>query len=66
MGSDVNPKYLPKRQGDIKHSQADISNLEKINLKIDTTNFENQLSATVKWFEEEFKRDIPNFKSKNI
>ncbi len=50
LESDVKVKYLPKRPGDIKHSQADISNLEKINLKIDTTNFEDQLIETVNWF----------------
>ncbi len=55
LESDVNVKYLPKRQGDIKHSQADISKLSEINLKIDTANFENQLSETVKWFKDELE-----------
>lgn len=53
LGSDVNVKYLPKRHGDIRYSQADISKLSQINLKIDATNFENQLSETVKWFKDE-------------
>lgn len=53
LESEINVKYLPKRQGDIKHSQADISNLNKINLKIDTKNFENQLAETIDWFKNE-------------
>lgn len=51
LGSDLEPKYLPERPGDIKHSLADVTNMEKINLKIDSTNFEKQLVQTVKWFE---------------
>jgi UDP-glucose 4-epimerase len=51
LGSDLEPKYLPERPGDIKHSLADVSNMEKINLKIDSTDFEKQLAETVKWFE---------------
>ncbi len=51
LNSDLKPKYLPKRQGDIKHSLADISNMEKINCKVDSSNFEQQLQDTVKWFE---------------
>lgn len=56
LDSDVNAKYLPKRFGDIMHSQADISNLNKINLEIDTTNFKNQLSETVNWFKKDLKK----------
>ena len=48
--SDLEPKYLPERPGDIKHSLADISNMEKINLKIDSDNFESQLIETINWF----------------
>ena len=58
LGSDVNVKYLPERLGDIKHSQADISNLDKIDVKINTTDFNNQLAETVKWFEKDLKKDI--------
>lgn len=50
MGSDLDPKYLPKRPGDIKHSLADTSNMEKINLKINSGDFESQLIETVNWF----------------
>lgn len=50
LNSDLEPIYLPERQGDIKHSLADISNMEKINLKIDSSDFENQLVETINWF----------------
>lgn len=50
LGSDLEPKYLPERPGDIKHSLADVSNMEKIDLKIDSTDFEAQLQETVNWF----------------
>lgn len=50
LGSDLEPKYLPERPGDIKHSLADISNMAKINLKIDTKYFEKQLTETIEWF----------------
>ena len=50
LGSDLEPKYLPERPRDIKHSLADISNMEKINLKIDSDNFESQLIETINWF----------------
>ena len=50
LGSELKPKYLPKRPGDIKHSLADTSNMEKINLKIDYGNFEDQIIETVNWF----------------
>lgn len=51
LGSDLQPVYLPERQGDIKHSLADITNMEKINCKVDSTDFEKQIMDTVKWFE---------------
>lgn len=50
LGSDLEPKYLSERPGDIKHSLADTKNMEKIDLKIDSSNFENQLIETVNWF----------------
>lgn len=50
LNSEIEPIYLPERQGDIKHSLADISNMEKINLKIDSSNFEEQLKETIEWF----------------
>lgn len=53
VDSDLIPKYLPERQGDIKHSLADISNMKKINCKIDNNNFEKQLVETINWFRRE-------------
>ena len=50
LNSDLKPEYLPPRQGDIKHSLADISNMKKINLKIDSNDFEKQLEETIEWF----------------
>lgn len=51
LNSDITPIYLPNRQGDIKHSLADISKMEKIDINVDTTNFEIQLKETIEWFE---------------
>lgn len=50
LNSGMEPKYLPERQGDIKHSLADVRNLEKINFKIDSSDFESQLTQTIEWF----------------
>ena len=50
LKSDIEAEYLPERKGDIKHSLADVSNLEMINVKIDSENFENQLIETIEWF----------------
>lgn len=50
LHSDLEPEYLPERQGDIKHSLADVKNMEKINFKIDSANFEKQLEETINWF----------------
>lgn len=50
LESDFEPKYLPERPGDIKHSLADNSKLEMIDIKIDSANFEKHLEETVNWF----------------
>lgn len=50
LGKDIEPEYLPKRLGDIKHSLADTSNLNKINIEINPDEFENQLVKTIEWF----------------
>ena len=50
LNTNLEPKYLPERPGDIKHSLADTSNLEKINCRIDSRNFEKQLEETINWF----------------
>lgn len=52
LETEINVKYLPERLGDIKHSQADISNLKKIGMEINTKNFEQQLIETINWFKE--------------
>ena len=53
LDSETEAKYLPERPGDIKHSQEDISNLKKIDLEINTENFENQLIETINWFKKD-------------
>ena len=50
LGSDLDAEYLPERKGDIKHSLADVSKLEKINSKINSVEFENHLIETINWF----------------
>lgn len=57
LNENITPKYLPERPGDIKHSQADIGNMDYINLKIDNSRFENQLIETVNWFKSELKQE---------
>jgi UDP-glucose 4-epimerase len=53
LRSDIEPKYLRERVGDIKHSIADVSNMDKINLKIDSDKFYDQLDSTISWFKVE-------------
>ena len=55
LESDLEVKYLEERPGDIKHSLADISNLEKINFKPEEDKFEEQLKETVEWFREQME-----------
>ena len=55
LKTEINAKYLPERLGDIKHSHADISNMEKINLKINNKNFETHLIETIEWFKKELQ-----------
>ena len=50
LDSDLTPEYKPKRQGDIKHSLADITRMSEINLEIDPDEFEEQLKETINWF----------------
>lgn len=52
LKKELKPKYLPERQGDIKHSLADIKNMEKINYEVSSHNFETQIEETVTWFKE--------------
>lgn len=53
LRSDIEPEYLRERVGDIKHSVADVSNMGKINLKIDSNKFYDQLDSTISWFKVE-------------
>lgn len=50
LKTDIEPKYLPERQGDIKHSLADTSRMKNINFEVDSKDFEKQLAETVHWF----------------
>lgn len=56
LESEIKVKYLPKRDGDIKHSHADISNMKKINLEIKNDDFEKQLIETINWFKHELNK----------
>lgn len=51
LNKDIKPNYLPERQGDIKHSLADISNMKNINITINPDKFDEQLIETINWFE---------------
>lgn len=51
LDTDIKPKYLDERPGDIKHSFANTENMENINFSVDKSNFKKQLQETVKWFE---------------
>lgn len=57
LNTDISPKYLPERPGDIKYSQADTRNMEYINLKINNMEFENHLVETINWFKSELKEE---------
>ncbi|WP_295592667.1 NAD-dependent epimerase/dehydratase family protein [uncultured Methanobrevibacter sp.] len=50
LGSNIEPKYLSERKGDIKHSLADVNNMKKIDYKVNLNDFENQLKETINWF----------------
>ena len=50
LNSDIEPKYLPERKGDIKHSLADTTKMSEINFKVDSSDFEKQLEETINWF----------------
>ena len=56
LNSNIKAKYLPERPGDIKHSQADITNLKKINYEIDSNKLPDQLINTINWFESEMNK----------
>lgn len=56
LHSDISAKYLPERPGDIKFSQADVSNMKYINLTINNNEFENHLKETINWFKHELEK----------
>lgn len=53
LGSDLDPIYKEERQGDIKHSLANVENMKNIGFKVDSSNFSKQLKKTVKWFKDQ-------------
>lgn len=53
LNYDGGVNYLPYRKGEIKHSVGSISNMEKINLKIDSSKFEEHLRKTIEWIRKE-------------
>ncbi|MDR3223844.1 MAG: NAD-dependent epimerase/dehydratase family protein [Methanobrevibacter sp.] len=50
LQSNLEPTYMDERVGDIKHSQANVDNLNKILFKVDPNLFKTQLKNTVEWF----------------
>lgn len=50
LNSNIDPKYLDERPGDIKHSLANIESLKNINFKVDPDLFEENIKKTIKWF----------------
>jgi len=53
LGSNLEPIYKEKREGDIKHSLANVENMKHIGFKVDSSLFVKQLETTVKWFKSE-------------
>lgn len=50
LGTDIRPKYAPKRKGDVRKTDADISKMKRM-LKIKKTiGFSEGLRRTVEWF----------------
>jgi len=52
IGSNLDPLYKDERAGDIKHSLADVKNMKNIGFEVDSSNFNNNLEKTVKWFKD--------------
>lgn len=44
------PNYLPERPGEIKYSEADISQMHKNNFNLEYTNMEDNLKETIDYF----------------
>ncbi|KZX16597.1 UDP-glucose 4-epimerase [Methanobrevibacter cuticularis] len=54
VNSNINPNYRPERSGDIKHSLADVNKMKKINFKVDSSLFPQQLKTTIDWFRDNY------------
>ena len=50
LDSNLDPIYKEKRQGDIKHSLANVENMKKIGFEVKSSDFPKQLEKTVQWF----------------
>ena len=50
LGKTIEPQYLPERQGDIKHSLADLSEAKRILGYQPVVKVRDGLAATVDWF----------------
>ena len=52
LGKDIEPKFGPDRQGDIKHSNADISKAKKLLGYDPDWDFEKGIRAAIEWYKE--------------
>lgn len=52
LNKDINPIYGPNRKGDIKHSNADISNARKLLSYDPSYSFEDGIKLTIDWYKE--------------
>jgi len=55
LGTDLNPIYKDERQGEIKHSLANVENMTHIGFKTDSSLFRKQLETTIEWFKSQEK-----------
>lgn len=56
LKSDLEPKYLEERLGDIKHSVANVDKLKNIDFRVDKSKFKEQIEETVEWFRKEYSK----------
>ncbi len=50
LGTDIKPKYAPKRRGDVRKTYADISRMKRMLRMKKIIGFEEGLARTVEWF----------------
>ena len=50
LKSNIDPKYIDERPGDIKHSLANVENMKNIDYEVDPDLFEEKLQKTIEWF----------------